>query len=137
MSVQRWPVEWTGKRAVVEFPSDVDTSNASSVREQLMALAEHDGAAIVVADMSRTMFCDSAGITALATAHKKVAAVGADLKVIATAPQVLRILDSPGSITCCTCTPEHGGRARVATGRGDLRRPPGRRGDGRVMACRW
>ncbi len=96
MSVQRWPVQWTGKRAVVEIPSDVDTSNASSVREQLMALVEHDGAAMVVVDMSRTMFCDSAGITALATVHKKVAAVGVDMKVIATSPQVLRILELTG-----------------------------------------
>ncbi len=96
MSVQRWPVQWTGKRAVVQLPSDIDTSNAARVREQLTALAENDGALIVVADMTRTMFCDSAGITALATAHKKLSAVGADLKVVAASPQVMRILELTG-----------------------------------------
>jgi anti-sigma B factor antagonist len=96
VSVQRWPVQWTGKRAVIQLPSDVDTSNAGKVREQLMTLVEDDGAVVVVADMTRTTFCDSAGITALATAHKKVSAMGADLKVIAAAPQVLRILELTG-----------------------------------------
>lgn len=83
-------------RVVVEFPPDVDTSNAGSVRDQLTALVEHDGAAMVIADMSRTTFCDSAGITALATVNKKAAAAGVDMKVIATSPQVLRILELTG-----------------------------------------
>ena len=61
-----------------------------------MSLVEKDGAALLVVDMSKTMFCDSAGITALATAHKKVAATGADMKVIAASPQVLRILELTG-----------------------------------------
>ena len=61
-----------------------------------MALVEDGGAVLVVADMTKTNFCDSAGITALATAHKKLSSVGADLKVIAAAPQVLRILELTG-----------------------------------------
>ncbi len=96
MPVQRWPVRWTGKRAVVDLPPDIDAGNAAQVREQLVTLATDGGAAMVVADMTSTTFCDSAGITAIIAAHRKAAAQGVVVKVVAATPQVLRIFELTG-----------------------------------------
>ncbi len=96
MSVHRWPVQWTGKRAVVAFPADIDATIADRIREQLVGLVEDHGARIVVADLSATGFCDSAGITALVTVQKKAKANGAVVQVIAGSPQVLRIFELTG-----------------------------------------
>jgi anti-sigma B factor antagonist len=96
VSVQRWPVQWTGSRAIVTFPADIDVTNASRIREQLIALVEDEGARVVVADLTATSFCDSAGITALATAHRKAKSSGAVVQVIAVSPQVRRVFELTG-----------------------------------------
>lgn len=96
VSVERWPVQWVGKRAIVTFPEAVDASNAQDARDRLVALIEQDGARIVVADLSQTTFCDSAGITALATARRKAVAHGAVFALVCSSPQVLRILELTG-----------------------------------------
>ncbi len=96
MSVERWPVEWVGKHAIVTFPAEVDANNAHHARDRLVGLIEQDGARIVVADLSQTTFCDSAGITALATARRKAVAHGAVFCLVCSSPQVLRILELTG-----------------------------------------
>lgn len=89
------PVVWVGRAAVVKLPVEVDVSNADQVRQDLVTLAEQ-GAALVIADMSATTFCDSAGVTALVRAVRKANASGAGLRVAASAPGVTRVLAITG-----------------------------------------
>ena len=96
MSVERWPVQWTGERAIVTFPAEVDANNAHIARNDLIAVIELDGAKAVVADMTRTTFCDSAGVTALAAARRKAVAHGATFSLACSSPQILRILELTG-----------------------------------------
>jgi anti-anti-sigma factor len=77
------------------LPAEVDVSNADQVREDLIAFFAQ-GASLVVADMSATTFCDSAGVTALVRAMRKATASGAGLRVAASAPAVTRVLAITG-----------------------------------------
>jgi len=96
VSVERWPVRWAGKTVIVEFPAEIDVNNAGRIRALLMSLVEESGAQLVIVDMAGTTFCDSAGVTALATAHRKAAAQGAEMKVVAATAPVLRIFELTG-----------------------------------------
>ena len=96
MSVEGWPVQRTAERAIVTFPAEVDANNAHVGRSRLMAVIEQDGAKVVIADMTRTTFCDSAGVTALAAARRKAVAHGAAFSLACSSPQILRILELTG-----------------------------------------
>jgi anti-anti-sigma factor len=85
------PLAWADQRAVVAFPEHVDGSNAAQIREQLLAAFDR-GAAVVIADMSATITCDHAGIDAVARAYQQAAVRRADLRLVATAPAVRRLL---------------------------------------------
>ena len=89
------PVAWADQRAVVAFPEHVDVSNAAQIREQLLAAFDR-GAAVVIADMSATIRCDHAGIDAVARAYQQAAVRRADLRLVATAPAVRRLLAAEG-----------------------------------------
>ncbi len=89
------PVAWAGLRAVVAFPEHVDVSNAARVREQLLAAFDR-GAAVVIADMSATASCEHAGIDVLARAYQQAAVRRAELRLVATAPAVRRLLAAQG-----------------------------------------
>lgn len=86
---------WVGRVAVVKLPVEVDISNAGQVRQDLL-MAVTQGAWMVIADMSATTFCDSAGVTALVRAVRKTNASGAGLRVAASAPTVTRVLAITG-----------------------------------------
>jgi anti-sigma B factor antagonist len=75
----RFPVETTGGVPVVRGPEDIDITNASDFREALLVAAER-GAGISVIDLSRTQFCDSAGLHALVAAHKRARTCHHDLR---------------------------------------------------------
>lgn len=77
------------------LPAEVDVSNADQIRQDLAAVVAQ-GASLVIADMSATTFCDSAGVTALVRAMRKAAASGAGLRVAADAPAVTRVLAITG-----------------------------------------
>jgi anti-anti-sigma factor len=77
------------------LPAEVDVSNAGQVLEDLLAVFAQ-GASLVVADMSATTFCDSAGVTALVRAMRKAKASAAGLRVAASAPVVTRVLAITG-----------------------------------------
>jgi anti-anti-sigma factor len=89
------PVAWAGLRAVVTFPEHVDVSNAAEIREQLLAAFDR-GAAVVIADMSATASCDHAGVDALARAYQRATVDWADLRLVASAPAVRRMLAAQG-----------------------------------------
>ena len=64
MSGERYPVLWIGQVSVVTLPAEIDVTNADATREELLAVL-NQGAAMLVADMSKTVFCDSSGVSAL------------------------------------------------------------------------
>jgi anti-anti-sigma factor len=95
MAVGKEPVAWTGQRAVVTLPEHVDMSNAAQIREQLLAVFDR-GAAVVIADMSATAWCDYVGVDAVARACQRAAVCRAELRLVATAPTVRRLLAAEG-----------------------------------------
>jgi anti-sigma B factor antagonist len=92
---ERFPVQWSGRTAVVSLPAEIDLTIADALREALLSVL-NQGAVALVADMTATTFCDSAGITALVRAAKRAAATGAEMRLAVTAPQVLRVFTLVG-----------------------------------------
>ena len=82
---------WAGQRAVVAFPEHVDVATAAQVGEQLLAAFDR-GAAVVIADMSATASCDGACVDAVARACQRAAVRRAELRLVASAPAVRRLL---------------------------------------------
>ena len=66
----RFPVELVSGVPVMAAPEEIDITNAPDLRSALLAAAA-GGAGTVVADMTRTRFCDSSGLHTLLTAHKR------------------------------------------------------------------
>jgi anti-sigma B factor antagonist len=65
-----FPVEIIADVPVVEAPGEIDITNVGQLRAALLACTKR-GATTIVVDMSRTHFCDSAGLHALVAAHKR------------------------------------------------------------------
>ena len=66
-------------------------ANDRGVSQQLgCALAS--GAAVVVADMRATRFCNSTGLRALVLAHKQATADSIQLRLVITSADVLRVM---------------------------------------------
>ena len=84
-----------GPQAVVALPEHIDVSNAGQIREQLL-LVINSGAATLIADMTATVSSDHAGADAVARAHQRAAVSGAQLRLVATAPIVRRVLSLSG-----------------------------------------
>jgi anti-sigma B factor antagonist len=95
VSGERQPV-WVGLVAVVTLPAEVDMSNAALVHEDLLSVLAQ-GASLVIADMSATKFCDSAGVTVLVRVVRKAIASGSGLRLAASAPAVTRVLALTGA----------------------------------------
>ena len=66
---------------VVTAPAEIDVTTAEQLRMVLLDAARH-GHARVVVDMTRTRFCDSAGLTVLVRAHKRAVAEGGGLRLV-------------------------------------------------------
>ncbi len=90
-----FPVEWTGRLAVVAFPVHVDVSNAGQLRDRLLAVINR-GAAVLVADMTGTASCDHSAVEALARACQRAAISGTQVRLVVTAPVVRRVLSIEG-----------------------------------------
>jgi anti-sigma B factor antagonist len=80
---------------VISAPVEVDVSNADGLRQRLLARAD-EGHAVLVVDMSETAFCDSTGLHQLVRAHKRAAAAGGEVRLVITAPTVLRLFEIVG-----------------------------------------
>ena len=94
MSGERQPV-WVGRVAVVTLPAEIDLSNAEQARQDLLSVVAQ-GATRVIADMTATTFCDSAGVAALVRAVQQATARGSGLRLAASAPAVTRVLALTG-----------------------------------------
>ena len=90
-----YQLAWVGSVAIMTLPAEIDLANAEQVREDLLS-AVAQGASQVIADMTATTFCDSAGITALVRVVRQATAHGSGLRLAASAPTVTRVLALTG-----------------------------------------
>jgi anti-anti-sigma factor len=81
---------------VVVLPEEIDMTNADDLAAQLRDAFVH-GVKVVIADLTSTRFCDSAGVRGLTLVHQRAAASGRrlNLAVAADGPvsRVLHLMD--------------------------------------------
>jgi anti-sigma B factor antagonist len=77
-------------KAVVTMPGEIDVVNSGEVSERLAEVIGA-GARTVIADMSGTEFCDSAGVKAVVHAYRHAKAQGCELRLVVTAAAVRRV----------------------------------------------
>jgi anti-sigma B factor antagonist len=87
-------VEMAGDVPVVVTPGDIDITNAAAFRTALLEAAGRSRTFVV--DMSRTQFCDTAGIHALVAAYKQTGDDGGEVRLVVTSASVLRIFAITG-----------------------------------------
>ena len=95
MSQERFPVLWIGQVAVITLPGEIDVNNAELVREELLSVLDH-GATLLVADLSKTTFCDSAGVSALVQTFRRATESGSSMRLVVATPAVQRVLSITG-----------------------------------------
>jgi anti-anti-sigma factor len=86
-----FPVQKISGVPVVITPEEIDIINADGLRAALLRAAAQ-GRTTYVVDMTRTRFCDSAGLQALIGAHRRARAEGGEVRFVVTGPAVRRIL---------------------------------------------
>jgi anti-sigma B factor antagonist len=95
VSGERYPVLWIGQVSVVTLPAEIDVTNADATRDELLAVLSQ-GATLLVADMSKTVFCDSSGVSALVRVFRYAATCGAAIRLVVSTPAVQRVLSITG-----------------------------------------
>ena len=80
---------------VVTAPEEIDLTDVDGLRAALLEAAGPGSPALVV-DMTRTRFCDSAGLRVLADAHKRALAAGGAVLLAVPPAAVLRVLEITG-----------------------------------------
>ena len=86
---------WIGQVAVVTLPAEIDVTNADMVREDLLSVM-NQGAVLLIADMSKTTFCDSAGVSALLRTFRRAGASEGALRLVVSTPAVQRVFSITG-----------------------------------------
>lgn len=76
-----YPDTVTNGVPVVATPEEIDITNAGQLRTALLD-ATQTRHPVVVADMTGTRFCDSAGFHALVTVHQRAQAEGGELRLV-------------------------------------------------------
>jgi len=95
MPETRFPVELVEGVPVVGAPEEIDITNANDLRAAVLEAAGH-GPGTLVVDMTRTRFCDSAGLHVLVSAHRRALAEGGAILLVISGGAVLRILTLTG-----------------------------------------
>jgi anti-sigma B factor antagonist len=90
-----FPVEVIRSVPVVAAPEQIDITNADGLRTALLEAAALSSGTLVV-DMSRTQFCDTAGLHALVAAHKRARTQSGQVLLVIRGPTVLRIFSITG-----------------------------------------
>jgi anti-anti-sigma factor len=88
-------VSWSGRHVVVTMPAELDTANSAEVSDLLSALTAEDPD-MITGDLTRTMFCDSAGVHAIARACEHAALSGTEVRLAVGDSPVARILQLTG-----------------------------------------
>ena len=105
-----FPVQVVEGVPVVTAPEEIDLANAAGLRAALLEAARPElaqpelarpesaepGRALVVVDMSRTRFCDSAGLNALVAAARQARADGGEVRLVVVGEAVARIVALTG-----------------------------------------
>ncbi len=89
------PVRHGAGWTMTSLPAEVDIANADQVHDDLDA-AVAQGYPIVIVDMSRTSFCDCAGVSVLLAAASQALRGGAEIRIVARARPVLRTFELTG-----------------------------------------
>jgi anti-sigma B factor antagonist len=76
---------------IVSLPTEMDIGSSDAIGEQLLA-AFHPSASVVIADMSRTEYCDSSVIRQLTFVDSRVAAAGGELRIVLTSQAIWQLL---------------------------------------------
>ena len=90
-----FPVEMVSGVPVMATPEEIDITNADGLRTALLEAAGHGPRGFVV-DMSRTQFCDTAGLHPLVLAPKRASAQSREIRLVITGAAVLRIFAVTG-----------------------------------------
>jgi anti-sigma B factor antagonist len=88
-------VLWADQVAVVTLPEEIDITIADTVREELLSVI-NQGAEVLIADLSRTRFCDSAGVSALVRAFRRATSSGTKMRLVVGGVAVERVLALTG-----------------------------------------
>ena len=91
----RFPVDLVGGVPVVAAPEEIDITNAPELRSALLEAATEEHVTLV-ADLTRTRFCDSSGVHSLLVAHKRAQADGGELLLVIPDAAVLRVFAITG-----------------------------------------
>jgi len=91
----RFPVGLVRGVPVVAAPEEIDITNAPELTSALLAAAA-GRPGTVVADLTRTRFCDSSGLHALLAAHKRAQADSCELLLVIPDAAVLRVFTLTG-----------------------------------------
>jgi anti-sigma B factor antagonist len=93
-----FPVELVRGVPVVAAPEEIDITIAAELQAALLDASgsEAGGHRTFVVDMTRTRFCDSAGIAALVGAHKRAQAEGGRVLLAVSGAAVPRIFELTG-----------------------------------------
>ena len=119
----RFSVDLVSGVPVVAAPEEIDITNAPDLRSALLAAA--DGPGMLVADLTRTRFCDSSGLHALLAAHQRAQADGGELLLVIPDTAVLRVFAITGIDRMIpNFTSLHDALAHTSPGRPDGRRRP-------------
>ena len=95
-----FPVEVVEGVPVVRAPEEIDIANAGGLKAALLGAtgleATGPGRALVVVDMSRTRFSDSAGLNALVAVARQTRAEGGEVRLVVVAGAVARLMALTG-----------------------------------------
>jgi len=94
----RFPFEVVSGVPVVTAPEEIDITNAPQLRSALLEAAAY-GHGTLVADMTRTRFCDSSGLHVLIAAHRRAGAEGREVLLVIPSTAVLRVFALTGMDT--------------------------------------
>ena len=81
MSDARYLIEMISEVPVVTGPAEIDVTTAGQLRTALLEAGGHGHTTIVV-DLTRTRFCDSAGLGVLIRAHKRALEEGGEVRLV-------------------------------------------------------
>lgn len=81
---------------VVVLPAVIDMGNALDVRAQLVKACEQDSCRVVIANMSKTTFCDTSGACGLMLARMDAADLNVRLLAVVPSLEVRRVLTRAG-----------------------------------------